>query len=453
MRKKVLLKRMAAMGMAAALAISSFGLPESQVTVYAGSVTADTETVPEETPETETPSEQKSDETTEATENTDKKEETGENTDATGQTETPSAPEAAAAPEAENEPEAVTDPGAAEDSEQTEDTEQTEDMEEPELSEETEELAAAGTAFYSKDESKSSESLDLKTEDWKNKKEIAYDENIPDITVPENYTMTATVSLDDTSYSSLANGENYFKIQGVVKLTDDWKWTQSEDIKQLKKDSFTKQGSAYTTDISISFTDITPAALKGIYFEIVGQGFNGTVSVSNVKLLKAEDTAPLPSQGPYTVDDFENAAQGTNGGWTKEEGYKYDGDIVTTVTALNGSNQLEVKLDYSKNSTEGWSEAKIKKNIAAGIDVSAYNLLTFDITYPSSFSGFKVKGFANNSGSGTEIINKDTAVDGTDIGGGMKKAAVSIKFQPNKEKLTDLTLGIVGVNTVAAHFF
>lgn len=39
MRKKVLLKRMAAMGMAAALAISSFGLPESQVTVYAGSLT------------------------------------------------------------------------------------------------------------------------------------------------------------------------------------------------------------------------------------------------------------------------------------------------------------------------------------------------------------------------------------------------------------------------------
>lgn len=321
-------------------------------------------------------------------------------------------------------------------------------MEVPELAEETEELAAAGTVFYPGTKTVTSDSITLGAEEnWGDDKPIiTYDNKISNISVPENFTMTATISLDQASYNSLGESD-YLKIQGVVKLGEKWDWKDSKDIKQLKKSNFTLSGSTYQTDISIAFTDITPADLKEIDFVIVGINFNGKVTFSNVKLLKAEDTAPLPSQGPYTVDDFENAAQGTNGGWTKEEGYKYDGDIITTVTALNGSNQLEVKLDYSKNSTEGWSEAKIKKNIAAGIDVSAYNLLTFDITYPSSFSGFKVKGFANNSGSGTEIINKDTAVDGTDIGGGMKKAAVSIKFQPNKEKLTDLTLGIVGVNT------
>ncbi|MCM1256412.1 MAG: Ig-like domain-containing protein [Roseburia sp.] len=446
MRKKILLKRMAAMGMAAALAISSFCLPESQVTVYAGSVAADSETVLEETPETETSSEQKSDETTEATETTATKEEVGENT--AEQTEILSMPDAATAPEEENAPETASDPNVTGDMEQANENEieQAKDTDDTALTEETEELAASETAFYTGTTAKSSTSLNLTTEDWDNKAEIKYDESISDITVPENFTMTATISLDQTSYDSLS-GSGYLKIQGVVKLGDGWDWNDSQDIKELKSSDFTKSDDNYQTDISIAFTDITPASLRGIYFEIVGQGFNGTVSVSNVKLLKGEDAAPLPQQGPCTIDDFENATVGTSAGWTKEDGYKYSGDVTTSVATLNGSKQLEVGLDYSKDSAEGWSEAKIKKNIAEGIDVSAYNLLTFDITYPSQFDGFKAKGFANNSTSGTEIINKDTSVEGTDIGGNMKKATVSIKFQPNKEKLTDLTLGIVGVNT------
>lgn len=457
MRKKVLLKRMAAMGMAAALAISSFGLPESQVTVYAGSVTADTETAPEETPETETPSEQKSEETTEATENTDKKEETGENTDATGQTGVPSAPEAAAAPEAENEPEAVTNPDAAEDSEQTKDTEQAEDTKEPELAEETEELAAAGTAFYEGTKTVKSDSITLGAEeDWSDDKPIVtYDSGISGISVPENFTMTATISLDQASYNSLS-GSNYLKIQGVVKLGAGSKWTDSQTIPQLTANSFKQDqsGSNYQANIEIPFSDITPADLKEIDFVIVGTNFNGTVTFSNVKLLSDESStpsAPLPQKDPSIIDDFENATVGTNAGWEKEEGYKYDGNVTTSVVSLNGSKQLEVGLDYSQNSGEGWSEAKVKKNISGGIDVSAYNLLTFEITYPSQFEGFKAKAFAQNydnaTQKSTEIINKDTSVEGTDIGNGMKKATVSIKFQPNEAKMTDITLGIVGVNT------
>lgn len=448
MRKKVLLKRMAAMGMAAAMAISSFCLPESQVTVYAGSVTADTETVPEETPETETPSEQKSDETTEATENTDKKEETGENTDTntTGQTETPSAPEAAAAPEAENEPEAVINPDAAEDSEQTEDTEQAEDTEEPELAEETEELAAAGTAFYEKSDSVTTDTINLPEEDpkWAKDKIIqAYDNSISNITAPKNFTMTATVSLDNNAYTSLSTEGNYLKIQGVVKIASFDNWTDSQTIPYLTQDKFT--GNNHETTITIPFTDVeaAPADLKEIDFVMVGKGFNGKVTFSNVKLLKEEDTAPLPQQGPYTIDDFEDATG--NAGWEPESGWQYDNSVATAVESFNNSKQLKVTLDYTGCENISWSEAKIKKIFSTPVDVSAYNQLTFDITYPVAFDGFKVKGFSQNDT--TEIINKDTSVEGTDIGNGMKKATVSIKFQPNKAKMTDLTLGIVGVNT------
>lgn len=460
MRKKVLLKRMAAMGLAAAMTISSVCLPESQVTVHAANaVSSDVSVTPEDIPETETQEELKQD--TENSENKDTADtESVKDTEASqGINAQENAPvtdenqtsQTGQTPETEPEPETESIPVSTEETnttESTEETTETEDTEDTDLTEETQELAAAETAFYTgtKTVAAASDSLNLTTEDWDNK-EITYDEGISGITVTENFTMAATISMDSTSYNSLSNGTNYLKIQGIVKLGDEWTWNDSQDIKQLKKDSFTQNGSTYQTDISIAFSDITPDSLKGIYFKIVGQGFNGTVSVSNVKLLKGEDTAPLPSQGPYTVDDFENAAGGTNAGWAKEEGYKYDGNVTTSVAALNGSNQLKVGLDYSKNSTEGWSEAKIKKNIPGGIDVSAYNQLTFDLTYPASFGGFKVKGFANNSTSGTEIINKDTAVEGTDAGNGMKKATVSIKFQPSKEKLTDLTLGIVGVNT------
>ena len=456
------MKRMAAMGLAAAVTISSVCLPDNQVTVHAANaVSSDVSVTPEDILNTETQEEQNQDtETQQDTEDSENKgttdtetaqdtempqdTETQENTSAKDESQTP---QAGQTPETGQEPETEVIPESTEVTPSTESTEETTEAEDTELTEGTEELAAAGTAFYTGTKTVASDALNLTTEDWDNKAEIKYDESISGITAPENFTMTATVSLDDASYASLSAEDNYVKIQGVVKLGDDWSWNDSSDIKQLKKGSFTQSGSTYQTDISISFTDITPADLKGIYFEIVGQGFNGTVSVSNVKLLKGEDSAPLPSQGPYTVDDFEDAAVGSNAGWTKEDGYKYDGDITTSVAALNGSNQLKVGLDYSKNSAEGWSEAKIKKNIAGGIDVSAYNLLTFDLTYPASFDSFKVKGFANNSDSGTEIINKDTAVEGTDIGGGMKKAAVSIKFQPNKTKLTDLTIGIVGVST------
>ena len=82
--------------------------------------------------------------------------------------------------------------------------------------------------------------MNLPTEDWDNKSEIKYDESISGITAPENFTMTAAVSMDAASYASLSAEDNYVKIQGVVKLGDDWSWNDSSDIKQLKKGSFTQ---------------------------------------------------------------------------------------------------------------------------------------------------------------------------------------------------------------------
>ncbi len=145
------------------------------------------------------------------------------------------------------------------------------------------------------------------------------------------------------------------------------------------------------------------------------------------------------------ADDFEGTESGTNG-WAKEDGYQYNNDVKTEIVEAFGSQMLKAGLDYTGCEGIDWSEAKIKKNFTEGIDVSAYNLLTFDIIYPEEFDGkFKIKVFAQ--GSGKTVIEKDVASEGTDSGNGMKKAVVTIPFSPNATKIEDITLGIIGVKT------
>lgn len=399
MRKKALLKRITVIGLAAAMAVSPMCLTENQAVAYAESIVTDEEI--EIVPDVVEDMEELSNTLISSPEN-------GE-TEPSQNTEelliiSDDEPEAGGAETIQNTEELFVmsdDETEAGETKTVGDTEGADNAEEADLIVEAAESAEG--VFYVGTNKITTALLNLTEEDWNNKAEIQYDESISGITVPENFTMTAAVSLDETSFASLTVEENYLKIQGVVKLGDNWDWNDSQDIKQLKSSSFTKSGDTYQTDISISFTDITPGSLRGVYFEIVGQGFGGTVTISDVKLTEDKSAAPLPPQANYVVDDFEDAETGTDAGWKEETGYLYDGGVAVSVVSLNGSNQLKAELDYSKNSAEGWSEAKIKKNIAEGVDVSAFNQLTFDLTYPSAFENFKVKGFANNSGSGTEM--------------------------------------------------
>lgn len=593
MRKKILLKRMAAMGMAAAMTLSSLCLPETGITVYAEEVTETVETEMAEMTEvsgitetlevndaSKTPEEGETSEISEVSETTETSEEleTGEMSEITETSE-------------------IETLEAAE----TEESEETDEKEAEKLEEAAERKAEAG-AFYSNTAKKTTDTLDLPEENWSDKKELAYDKSISDVTVTEKFTMTAKVSLDSTAYASLEGEDDFLKIQGVVKLGDDWKWNDSQDIKQLMKDSFSQEGDTYQAEIAISFKEIEPAALKGIYFEILGSGFNGAVSVSDVTLMAVQEThetviyenaapsetkevdfsslieeswadkdmsvleinvsdsevtadmaenavvrgtitvneelyhslntegfyiklqsvvklgadwtwtegkdypyldknaftkngdvytsdfsvnysditpgalhqmifrmvgvgakgsysisnvsianvetgtAPLPVKEPSVVEDFEGAALGDAAGWEQEAGWQYDNSVTAAVAEKNGSKQLKVGLDYTGCEAVSWSEAKIKKSFD-GLDVSAYNLLTFELTYPEAFVGFKTKVFAQNSESSTEIINKEGTMEASDLGDGMKKAVVTVKFSPNGTAITDMTLGIVGVNT------
>lgn len=151
---------------------------------------------------------------------------------------------------------------------------------------ENENTAENGKVFYSGNKEFTTDRLELPTEDWgKNKPIITYDEGIQEnISITENFTMTADIYLDEEGYQSLTNEGNYLKIQGVVKLGDDWTWTDSQNISYLEQKNFEKTEQGYKTSITIKFTDKTPDALKGIYFVVVGQGFVGKVTFANVQL-------------------------------------------------------------------------------------------------------------------------------------------------------------------------
>lgn len=291
--------------------------------------------------------------------------------------------------------------------------------------------------------------LDLVSENWDNLPDHIYDGSISGVTAQSDMTMTADVTLDASSYESLDNESDYFKVQGVIKVSDGWNWNQGKKESYLDKNSFKKDGSNYKTSITIDFSGVDPAPsdLKLIEFRVVGQGFKGSVKISNVKIVaKAEDKADLPEASDIVVDDFESAEKGSNDGWANESGWQYDKTIKPVVAEFNGSKVLKLNLDYTGCEKYSWSEAKINKSFK-GYDVSAYNLVSYDLIYPTALDGkLKAKVFAKNT-DGTEIINKDTSLTAEDYTDGYKKAKVTIAFDPSSVKLTDMTIGTVGVNT------
>ncbi|MCM1283805.1 MAG: Ig-like domain-containing protein [Muribaculaceae bacterium] len=276
--------------------------------------------------------------------------------------------------------------------------------------------------------------------------------NISDVTVGTNVKLTAKVTADG-NYSDLdgeENGDasNAIQLAGAIKTGDSWIYAKSGDYPFLKAENLTDGEAEVTFHYEAEAGD-----LKEILFQYnVSEAYTGTITISDVKLYSVVEEEPvLPEKEPTVVADF---AENANG-WLPEAGYAYhggdsaSGGTAKTVIAWDSARQaLKVSLDYSLDSGESWSEAKVKYYNEEGIDVSAYNRITCKLTYPEALEGkFKAKVFAKNDTSDTEIINKDTAFSAETTENGMCTATVTLKFSPGEEKITSLTLGMIGVNT------
>ena len=312
------------------------------------------------------------------------------------------------------------------------------------------------TELYKNEGAKTTKTIDfseLKEDDWNGEGKITfvYDESINGSSgnVNEEYELTAKVTLDETSYQSLDADKAHLNIQGVTKLGSKWGWNNSTDCQWLQKDSFMKVGENYSADLKVKFSGITPDTLMDVEFVLVGTGFKGTVTFSNVVLTNlSRDKQELTKQEPTVLSDLNDESQVNL--WAGETGYQYfhggeeNAAPELSYDANGGDGRLKVSLNYTANSGESWSEAKVKFTPKTPADISNYNQVSVDLIYPESSNISKIKFF---SGSG---INKDTSIDSseaTDAGNGYKKVTVTLGFSPSATPMDDLTIGLIGANS------
>lgn len=290
----------------------------------------------------------------------------------------------------------------------------------------------------------------LDAEDWGDKKATvvyAYT-NDTDRQVKSNFSVKARVRINAADYATLDKDGSYIKLQGVVKLTDAWTYTNGDTWPYLDKNAFTQgDDGSYYADVTIDFKDKDAAQLMEIDFEIVGVGFKGDITFDKVAVYNIEESKPeFEEKDPSVLASFDNESAMSS--WAGETGYQYfhggDSNATPDISYDSNEGRLKVSLNYSKNSEESWSEAKVKYTNADGVDVSNYNQVSVDFIYSGENPVGKMKFYTDG------IINKDCTVDTTDakdLGNGLHKVTVTMGFSPTETPLKDLTIGLIGVNS------
>lgn len=294
---------------------------------------------------------------------------------------------------------------------------------------------------------------DKTDEDWGNKVEFTYAyTNSEQRALTENFKLKARVAISADAYKTLDTDGNHIKLQGVVKIGDDWTYTNGDSWPWLDKNAFIQgEDGNYYADAEVSFNGKTAGNLMEIDFEIVGVGFTGDITFDNVAVYNIEESKPeLKPTDPSVLANFDD--ESSMASWAGETGYQYfhGGDSNATPELSYDANEaakdgrLKVSLNYSANSKESWSEAKVKYINEDGVDVSNYNQVSVDLIYSGENPIGKMKFYTDG------IINKDCTVDTTDaedLGNGLHKVTVTMGFSPTETPLKDLTIGLIGVNS------
>jgi mannan endo-1,4-beta-mannosidase len=139
-------------------------------------------------------------------------------------------------------------------------------------------------------------------------------------------------------------------------------------------------------------------------------------------------------------------------GWKFGGSYAYNGPVEQVVDFDNSNKTMKLSVDYSKDSAASWSEFKIMNWFDEPISFNGYSTLKYDFIYdPSKMStgSFQGKLFVSDK-DGKEVVNvfdKVNLDNAVDIGGGLKKAKVTLKFDPKDSNISSVTMGIIGANT------
>ena len=314
--------------------------------------------------------------------------------------------------------------------------------------------AETNGALYKNNEEMTVKDIDfssLKEEDWGKKAGDTYAyTNDAERNVKPNFDLKTRVKISAEAYKTLETEGNYIKLQGVVKLTKDWTYTKGDSWPYLDKNAFSVgEDGNYYADATVEFKDKAAAQLMEIDFEIVGVGFKGDVTFCDVSVINITSAKPeLTEQEPTVLSDLKDEAQAAQ--WKGEEGWAYfhggtaNAAPEVSYDANNGDGRLKVGLNYSANSAETWSEAKVKFTPEQPADISNYNQLSVDLIYPENSNIKKMKFFSEGGISKDCSINTSTAED---AGNGYKKVTVTMDISPSTTPLKDVTIGLIGVSS------
>lgn len=237
------------------------------------------------------------------------------------------------------------------------------------------------------------------------------------------------------------------KAQAVTKMGSEWTWTQSGTIPEISIKDFKKAEKGYKkVEVSIPFGPEIEAqrGLRSVVPCLAASNcdYNGRIYLDNVKLVNgkpSQNETELPAVEPI-IFTFDNKSD--LGFWSDGGSYDYSGGLKIGYDSELKAMRLD--LDYSKNATSSWSEAKVMHTFAKVRELEGYNQFSFDFIYdPSNMSSgsFTAKVTAG-------IIDANTAVTGeVDFGNGLKKASVVISFASAPNQADSFIIGLAGNNT------
>ncbi|MDR1559162.1 MAG: CIA30 family protein [Clostridiales bacterium] len=228
----------------------------------------------------------------------------------------------------------------------------------------------------------------------------------------------------------------------VLRFGDEWSWDQSGDIPELTESSFTDGKASVTAAFQVD-----KSGLRAISFKVAGtrSDYSGDISITNIRLTNGEPVSEPPADVESKTWTFDDNVDG----WTINEddrAYAYTGESsVSHDNSTFDSGVLCFNVDFSNDSAEGWSEAKMYSYFDP-FDLTGHNQISYDFYYNPSLmttGSFQSKVYFSDSASGNGQISKE----GEQLANGFIKVPVVISFAASNTTADHLMLSIVGSNT------
>ncbi|MCM1498416.1 MAG: hypothetical protein NC124_08105, partial [Clostridium sp.] len=272
-------------------------------------------------------------------------------------------------------------------------------------------------------------------------------------TIPAGSTLKFTMTVDADAYTSLGDGS--IKLEaGFFNEQDNWETMVKLGWPEYNASTFAEnKDGTYSAKVEMSFTSAVEK-FHSVLIRGVGLTFVGKVALSDISITKSGDVVLTP-QDPTVVATFDEGIEG----WAGEPGWDYshgkaeptldDGGnkIESAEVAWDENSQsLKMTVDYSKDDGSGWSEAKVKGTFEA-VDVSNYNLVSFTLRYPSSMETVRTKFFMSDPTGEVTVLDAEGSFRSKtvkDLGNGWSTVTIRGEFQPKDVEVDSLTIGIVG---------